>query len=143
VIAVGGLVLGIVLVLVVFVLAVPSLTESGKVEVKLGPDRFDAGSAEDQAAEIAENGPILFSDVAGKQRDIYLQHVGSDAHSGWLAFDAREPGASRDCFLEWRAETGQFVDRCDGSTVNATGDGLTQYSVEVTDGGRVVIDLRE
>ena len=51
VLAIGGVVLGLVLVLLLFVLAIPSLTESGKVEVKLGVDTFDAGSAESRARD--------------------------------------------------------------------------------------------
>jgi hypothetical protein len=142
VIAVAGLAVGIVLVLVVFVLAIPNLTESGQVQVQLGPDSYDAGLAVDRADEIADRGPILLPDVAGNDRDIYLQHVGEDPNAGWFAFDARESDASRDCSLEWRGAARTFYDPCDGSSVGETGEGLTQYSVEVTDAGRVVITFR-
>ena len=54
VIAVSGLVIGLLLVLGLFIFAIPSLTESGKVEVQLGPDRFDAGPVDDRAETIAE-----------------------------------------------------------------------------------------
>jgi hypothetical protein len=131
------------LVLALFVVAIPGLTESGKVEMKLGPERFDAGPADDRAAEVAERGPILLADVAGNQRDVFLQHVGSDASTGWLAFDARRPGAIRDCTLEWQVERSAFVDPCDGSVVDAQGEGLAQYSVEVSDDRHVIVDLRE
>ena len=72
VLAVGGVVLGIALVLGLFVLAIPSLTESDTIEVKLGDDQFDAGSAEQRARAIEDDGPLLFSDVAGRQRDIFV-----------------------------------------------------------------------
>lgn len=139
--AVAGVVLGIVLVLVVFVVAVPSLTESGKVEVKLGSDTFAAGSAEARSATIAETGPILFPDVSGRQRDIFLQHIGDDPATGWYAFDARRPGQSRDCSLEWKADAEEFVDPCDGTVVPADGTGLLTYEVTVTEDGKLVIDL--
>lgn len=142
VIAVSGLVLGLVLVLAVFILAIPSLTESGEVEVRLGPERFDAGPADDRAEAIADQGPLLLPDVSGGDRDVYVQHLGGDLRSGWLVFDARRPGTSRDCTLEWRADTQQFVDPCDGTTVDERGTGLTQYTVEVTEDDRVVVDLR-
>jgi hypothetical protein len=141
VLAVAGVVLGIVLVLVIFVVAVPSLTESGKVEVKLGSDTFPAGSAESRSRTIAEDGPLLFSDVSGGQRDIYLQHIGDDPTTGWYAFDARRPGQSRDCSLGWQAEAEEFLDPCDGTVVPADGAGLLAYPVTVTEDGKLVIDL--
>jgi hypothetical protein len=142
VIAVSGLVLGLVLVLALFIFAIPSLTESGKVEVQLGPERFDAGPADDRANEIAERGPILLPDVAGNDRDVYLQHLGDDPSTDWLVFDARRPDTTRDCTLEWIEADHSFVDPCDDSRVTESGDGLMHYSVEVTDEDRVVIDFR-
>jgi hypothetical protein len=142
VLAVSGLVLALVLVLVVFIIAIPNLTSSGKVEVQLGPERFDARSADDRAAEIAERGPILLPDVAGNERDVFLQHLGEDPRTGWFAFDARRPDASRACSLSWQADRRQFVDPCDSTVIDERGTGLRQYTVEVTDEGNVVLDLR-
>src|SRR4051812_39583660 len=70
VLAVSGLVFALVLVLLVFIFAIPNLTSSGKVEPHLGPERFDAGLAPDRSAEIDERGPILLPDVAGNARDV-------------------------------------------------------------------------
>lgn len=142
VLAVAGILLGIVLVLVVFVFAVPSLTESGKVEVKLGSDTFPAGSAEARAKTIAASGPILFPDVSGRERDIFLQHVGDDPATGWYAFDARRPGQPRSCTLEWQSDGQQFRDPCDGTVVPAVGTGLLAYTVTVTDEGQLVVDFK-
>jgi len=139
--AVGGVVLGLVLVLLLFVLAIPSLTESGKVQVKLGVDTFNAGSAESRARNIAKDGPFLLGDVAGRQRDIYLQHLGDDPATGWSAFDARQVGQTRDCTLQWQSDSQEFRNPCDGSTVPADGTGLIAYTVKVTDDGNVVVDL--
>jgi hypothetical protein len=141
VLAVGGVVLGIALVLGLFVLAIPSLTESDTIEVKLGDDQFDAGSAEQRARAIEDDGPLLFSDVAGRQRDIFVQHTGDSPDEGWAAFDARRPGQPRECSLEWRQEEQHFVDPCDGVVVSADGAGLLSYPVEVTEDGTLVIDL--
>lgn len=140
--AVGVLVLGIALVLVVFVLAVPSLTRSGKLEVHLGADTFDAGPAGQRAAAIAVGGPILLPDVASGQRDIWLQHGGEAETEGWSAFDARKPGSSRDCTLRWEGARSAFTDPCDGSVVPADGTGLVHYAVSITDDGRLIVDLR-
>ena len=136
-----GVVVGIVLLLVVFVFAIPSLTESGNVKVKLGTDTFDAGLANKRAETIRRGGPLLFSDVASGQNDIYLQHLGEDDAVGWLAFDARRTGTSRDCTLTWDEDGNQFTDPCDGTVVPADGSGLKQYQVVVTESGTVVINL--
>lgn len=141
VLAVAGVALGIVLVLVLFVFAIPSLTESGTVEVRLGTDTYDAGGAEARARNIAEGGPLLFSDVSSGDRDIFLQHLGDDPATGWSAFDARRPGRGRDCTMEWQTATRTFRDPCDGTEIPADGEGLLSYPVTITDKGKVVIDL--
>jgi hypothetical protein len=142
VLAVSGLVFALVLVLLVFIFAIPNLTSSGKVQPQLGPERFDAGTATARAAEVAERGPFLLPDVAGNDRDVFIQHLGPDPYDGWLAFAARQTGASRNCTLEWQTERSEFVDPCDGATINANGDGLTQFSAEVSDTGEVIVDFR-
>lgn len=139
--ALGGILLGLVVLVVVFVVALPGLTEEGTVEVKLGTDTFTVGQARPKAESIAADGPFLFSDVANGQRDIYVQHVGDDPLTGWSAFDARLPGAPRDCSLRWEQGASQFVDPCSGQTVPADGAGLTHYPVEVTADEAVVVDF--
>jgi hypothetical protein len=143
VLAALGLTVGIVAVLTLFVVAIPSLTEDGRVQVNLGDERFAAGKAEARAATIDEGGPILFPDVAGGQRDIYLQHLGDDPDAGWLAFDARRPGQGQDCTLVWRStdDGGEFEDPCDGTTVPADGEGLVAYPVELDEDGNLTVDL--
>jgi Tfp pilus assembly protein FimT len=141
ILGVAGLVVGLVLLVVVFVFAVPSLSESGKVQVKLGSDRFDAGLATKRADAVRRDGPILFSDIASGQNDIFLQHVGDDDATGWSAFDARKSGTSRDCTLKWDTQDNQFNDPCDGSSVAADGAGLLHYKVVVTAADTVVINL--
>ena len=142
VMAVAGVAVGIVLVLLLFVVAIPSLTESGKVEVKLGSDTYDAGSAAARAQNISDGGPLLFSDVSSGKRDIYLQHIGDDVTTGWFAFDARRPGQARDCTLSWQPALSNFRDPCDGATIAADGTGLLSYPVTITDKGKVTVDLR-
>lgn len=141
VLGVAGVVVGVALVLLLFVVAIPSLTESGKVQVKLGSDTYDAGSASARARNIADGGPLLFSDVSSGKRDIWLQHTGDDDTTGWSAFDARRPGQGRSCTLEWRSGSQDFRDPCDGTIVPADGEGLLSYPVTITDKGKVVIDL--
>lgn len=142
VLAVGGVVLGLVLVVLLFVLAIPSLTESGTVKTSFGVDTFNTGSAESRARSIARDGPFLYSDVAGRQRDVYIQHIGDDPTTGWYAFDARQVGQPRECTLEWQADTQEFRNPCNGSTVPADGTGLIAYTVTVNDDGNVILDFR-
>ena len=128
-------------VLMLFVLWVTS-HNGNKVEFRLGDEQFQDITADRMAARIADEGPVLFPDVsANRSRDIYVQHLGSDPKTGWLAFDARKPGAPRDCFLEWQRDRRVFVDRCDGSEVGADGAGLRQYPAVVNSNGKVIIDF--
>lgn len=128
--------------LMAFVIWVLGQSDS-KVDVRLGDDRFRNIDARSMSARIASSGPVLFPDLsAGGTRDVYVQHLGTDPAQGWLAFDARRPGAPRDCFLEWRADRRVFVDKCDTSVVvPADGQGQRQYSATVNSDGKVVIDL--
>ena len=73
--------------------------QSENVELQLGDTDFDAGQIGRISEEIDDRGPILYSDVARRRRDIILQHLGDDPEAGWFAFDARPIGAPRDCFF--------------------------------------------
>ena len=112
------------------------LASEGTIDVNLGDREFNAGRADSQADAIDRDGPVLFSDVAGGGRHIWLQHVGDDLDEGWyaIATDAR-PG----CPVEWDGE--RFVD-CDGERYPADGEGLTRYVVRVDD-GRLYVDLSQ
>lgn len=109
----------------------------------LGDRDFDAGDVEAIDQEIRERGPILFSDVGSVgQRDIIVNHRGTDLEQGWLAFAARRAEDPRDCFFLWDPGTAEFFlttaegssTSCDEVTADAEGTGLRQYRVEVRDG---------
>ena len=117
------------------------LAGRGDVDANLGEDVFEAGRTDEAARAIYSDGPLLLGDVAGGDRDVYLQHLGDAEGRGWLVFDARAPGASRDCSLEWQADDERFEDPCNGTTYPADGEGLRQYDVEVTD-ERLRVNLR-
>ena len=80
------------------------------VKINLGTDIFQAGNAGERAAAIAKAGPLLFSDVSGggQDRPIFVNHLGHDAKTGWVALDAVPPDAPDGCFLEWDAKAKQF-----------------------------------
>jgi len=139
-IGIGFFALGTVLVLALFILAIPKLSESGKIEVKLGSDTFAAGPAR-SLVDSAREQPLLFSDVANGQRDIFLVHTGDDPLKGWIAFDAHKPGKGRECSLQWDRAASAFTDPCDSTKVPVDGAGLPHYPAEVNADGIVVIDL--
>lgn len=78
---------------VVFFVSV--LSNRGDVQVRLGDDYFNAGDARDISDDIRDRGPILWSDLAGGSRDIVVNHLGDDPETGWVAFEARQPGDPR------------------------------------------------
>ncbi|HET6663941.1 MAG TPA: hypothetical protein VFG94_06770 [Acidimicrobiales bacterium] len=144
-VAAGGVVVAIGVAATLAVLA-----NRGTVDVRLGSDTFAEHDAEDAARDIAENGPILYPDTAGGDRDIYLQHFGDDPEEGWIAFAARPPGVSRACTLQWDGndEVFRLLDssrkvsgECDGREFPADGEGLPTYPVTVDADGNIDVDL--
>jgi hypothetical protein len=140
VVALAGVLAGVMLLL--FVVWLVGRSDSG-VDIRLGDDQFRSIDARRQSAVIDRGGPVLYPDVAGGDRAVYVQHLGDDPLRGWLAFDARRPGETRPaCTLRWDAARSVFTDPCDPSaTIPANGTGLRQYVVTVDDDGRVIIDL--
>lgn len=121
------------------------LSSRDDIQVRLGDEQFQRYDANEAARQIAQGGPIIFQDLAGGSRDIFLQHLGGDDHeTGWLAFDVRPAGEPRECSLVWQADTESFVDNGRCSTdleFPADGEGLPHYPATVNDDGRVVVDL--
>ena len=120
------------------------LASSGQADINLGEDEFNAGFTEVLADAIVEGDgqPLIFSDVSGGDRDIYVQHLGATDDEGWTAFETRVPDRE-DCFAEWDLTAEQFVATCDAElTFPADGEGLTGYPTTVNADGRLIIDLR-
>ena len=105
-------------------------------DVQLGDQTFHAGNAEKKAKLIATSGPVLYADVSGrKDRDMILQHVGSNPNKGWYAFLAAPINKPRDCTWVWKAGEDQFRAKCQTSlTAPADGAGLPHFQVKVKDG---------
>jgi hypothetical protein len=144
-----GVMIGVVLLLGVIWLA----GSGGDVEVQLGDTDFDAGQIWRISEEINDRGPILYSDVAGRSRDIILQHLGADPETGWLAFAARPLGEPRDCFFQWSTDAARFdligaTDdaECGDVTMDAegtlsTGDTIVSYPITIDDKNNVRVDI--
>lgn len=131
------------------------VSNNRNVQVRLGDEKFYAGRVSRIAPEIIDRGPVLYSDVAGGDRDIYLNHLSDDPQTGWVAFDARPAAAPRSCTLLWLAGAQHFelfrvtaslgvgelpTERCTAETWPADGAGLASYPVEIVNGS-ISIDL--
>jgi hypothetical protein len=123
-------------------LAVANLASRGDVTINLGDDRFDAGKVENIAKAIdAGHGlPILYQDLVGRDRNLYVQHHGTDPATGWTAFGAFDPDKPS-CTIGIDRAKGVLVDACDASrTYPKDGTGLRRYPTAVED-GRLHVDL--
>ena len=129
-------------------------SQGGDVEIQLGDTDFDAGQIGRISEEIDDRGPILYSDVAGRSRDIILQHLGDDPEAGWFAFDARPIGEPRDCFFEWNEAADRFeLVTAEGSDAEcadvtmdergnlSTGGVIDTYPVTIDDDKNVRVDI--
>jgi hypothetical protein len=130
---------------VLIVIFVVRLASSPDAKVQLGDSVFEVGQVRILAPEIDRQGPLLFQALNGK-RDIYVQHIGDDAKTGWLAFEAHGPDQPRTCALKWDQQRGEFLDSCTKATYPVDGKGLTHYQTEVNrkkkGGLTLFVDLR-
>lgn len=125
--------------LIVFVLR---LARQPGAKVNLGDQEFSVGKDTTIAAQI--NGlrrPLLFPPLRGSII-LYVQHLGGDPATGWLAFNAGVPGVASPCLVSWNVPTHDFVD-CHGTHYPPDGRGLDQYPVRVDPSGQVVVNLRQ
>lgn len=112
----------------------------GGIENNLGDKDFREIDAEAIADEITDRGPVGFNSVGGQSRPIWLQHLGDDPDTGWLAFEARVPGQPG-CLVQWDRDLALFVNDCDESDVYPPdGEGLTPIPLLV-ENGEVIVDL--
>lgn len=118
-----------------------NLASEGDLQVANDQQVFQAGKAEERASDIEERGPVYFPDLVGRDRDIYLQHLGDDPETGWLSFGIRATGAAQECFVEWEVELRVFIDKCDGTEYPEDGTGLPTYPVTFRSDGTLSIDL--
>lgn len=131
-------VLAVVAALLIGVIAVNAGSKTQRLV--LGDLDFRSLNTNNMAAEIEENGPILWPDVASRSRDVWLQHLGDDPARGWTAFDARASGASRECNVVWDAADREFRDPCTDAIYLQDGTGLPQIPVYL-EGPELIIDL--
>ncbi len=137
----SGLIFGGLAVVAAIVLGFVAITLGSRSNrLVLGDTNFSSISAANMSAEIAENGPILWPDIANGTRDIWLQHTGDDPGEGWFAFDARRAGEGRECNVQWSITDRTFTGACSDEVFPETGDGLPQIPVYI-DEFTLVIDI--
>jgi hypothetical protein len=101
----------------------------------LGDRELWAGNADRLADRVAKDGPFILPDLSpGKDRVVYLQHLGKADAKGWFTILANAAG----CALTW---TGSGFHDCHDRAFPADGTGLTRYRTWVRDNG-VYVDLR-
>ena len=111
------------------------------IEVKLGDPDFRGIHAADLANEIAQNGPVPFPDLAGRDRPIWITHAGDDPAIGWAAFLARVPGREARCLVQWDGTASFFtVSVFVFFFVPPDGNGLDQLAWQVVE-GEVRVDV--
>jgi hypothetical protein len=139
-------ILGVVLASVLLLVVVNFISQRPD-RVKLGRDTFQVGDAQRLAKRISEqHEPFLFKDpvTSGPGRELYVQHLGSDARHGWIAIEAYAPGAPHElrCILQWDRQAQVFRNPCGGETYPASGTGLRVYPATVLPNGQVEVNLR-
>jgi hypothetical protein len=122
-------------------LVVVQLSTGPEAKNNLGDPVFEVG----KAANFSDDVPLLFQALQGAgDRDIYVNHVGTEVREGWIAFDARTVGQPRTCFLRWNPKTARFTDPCTKRTYGPDpGEGFTHYQTTVDARGVVVVDFRQ
>jgi hypothetical protein len=123
---------------------VANAASKGDVDIKLGDDRFNAGQVENIADAIDDGDglPFLYQDLAGGDRNLFVQHRGDDPDVGWDAFGAFVP-ENPECRIDIDRERKVLVNACDEEeTYELDGSGLRHYPVTVED-GRLYVDINE
>lgn len=130
---------GVVVALIVAFLVAQAATR-GDVEVRLGDDEYDAGRVAALAETIAEGEglPLLYQDLVGGDRHIFVQHLSDDTDEGWVAFSAFDPDRP-ECLVEIDRHARQLVNECTGETYPRDGSGLRFYETRVDDGDLFVL----
>ena len=97
------------------------LSDSGtEASERLAPRRLELGSVTARASDVAEDGPLLFAELAtiSGERSLVLDHEGDDPEVGWRLYYAYPPGRP-ECPVTQMVGTSTFVD-CDGDELDVS-----------------------
>lgn len=86
----------------------------------LAPPRLELGSVNGRAADVEEEGPLLFAELSTitGERSLVLDHEGDDPANGWRLYYAFPPDRP-DCPVTQVRGTATFVD-CNGNELDVT-----------------------
>jgi hypothetical protein len=96
------------------------LSGDGSASERLAPQRLELGSVTNRANDVAEDGPLLFTELStvSGERSLVVDHEGDDPLTGWRLYYAFPPGRP-DCPVSQVPGTATFVD-CDGTELDVT-----------------------
>ncbi len=136
---------GIVVALACLFILLSVSKSSDSIEIRLGDDDFRGIDATNLANEISSNGPVLFPDLVGRKRPIWITHAGNDPQTDWFAFLAQIPEQVDSCIAQWDSNNSNFFNSCDSkNTFPPDGTGLQQLTWQVVQGElRVVINTEK
>ena len=102
----------------------------------------ELGRTETFAAIIAEDGPIVFPDLLGDDRNIVLDHTGDEPRLGWAMYLAHPADRDPSCIIEQVERTRDFVD-CEGRVIGVADLALVPVGVKpiVDPNGLLTLDL--
>ena len=82
----------------------------------LAPTVQEMGSTTFVAEVIARDGPIILRDLLGNDRNVVVDHTGSDVDFGWAVYLANPADRDAACTIELIKKTRTFSD-CEGRTL--------------------------
>lgn len=93
--------------------------DNAETSERLAPRTIELGRVENRAANVADDGPLLFPglNTSVGERSIVLDHEGDDPASGWVVYYAHPADRPMSCAIEQIRGTDTFTD-CDGRTVH-------------------------
>lgn len=118
------------------VAAVLQISASNKVKTNLGPATFVIGNAKGYAKLADKDGPFLFRDPRGGDRDLYVIHLATEHR--WVAVVAHLPNDPR-CRVDLERATKSLVD-CHGTRYRGDPVALEHVAVRVDAKGRLVVE---
>jgi hypothetical protein len=118
----GGI--GVLALLGLFTWAMAAYISGGEVtetSERLAPRTIELGRVENRAADVADDGPLLFPglNTTRGERSIVLDHEGTDPTTGWIVYYAHPADRPMSCAIEQVIGTDRFID-CEGRDLHVT-----------------------
>ena len=108
----------------------------------LTPTVQEMGSTTFVAGVIDRDGPIILRDLLGHDRNVVVDHTGSDINFGWAIYLASPADRDVDCTIELIKKTRTFSD-CEGRTLQVADLATPPRGVGpiISSNGELTLDL--